>query len=805
MTDANEIIHALRLWFQAGDVFEVRVLDAVSADYRREHIESGYFDYEHISAVPEALKRLLSFRGVYVTVNPVNPDLLARAVNRLRPAGRNPTTADTDIVRRRWLLIDCDPRRASGVSSSNAEHESALAKAREIRNGLSSLGWADPIMNDSGNGAQLMYRIDLPADDGELVRRVIGEIAKASSEQVAIDTSVHNPARIWRLPGTMNCKGDSIPERPHRMARILEEPQDIVPVSREQMQDIVSYQSEDTQTDVPDDEWKHTMPAFDLDSWIAQYCPELGSPQPWKGGRKWIFPVCPFNEAHTNKSAVLIQEPSGAVAFKCHHNGCSGNDWRALRELREPGCCERHESTLPDVDISGILSQKPKNIPFVEIAEPVESSEPSWRKLGDGDVLKAIDGTLFGRLCRYFCSVSEPALPIAVGIAKSLTLCGAALSRPRSASPSAMAKMRAQGNIAGQIGIGPLLGLNMIDTGGGQIPNFYSILVAPSSSGKDIGGLLEQLAARHEWYIGDAGSAEGLADAFIKLPNGILSISELQPWLDVKCWQHNAVPFLTKAFNKGFFKSSFSSRNGHGNIRAADYCYPNILACVQPDVLRKITDKSDLENGFLGRFLFARMVHVLCQPNCFDLQKTIDEMSLLLEAFKRKEGIIHIEKGYSASLGKMFSEKAPEEIDFTWKRLINEYYPRFAFLLSLTDDPATQRCETELKNIDWERAEQLVLWFFANAERLLLNIEDRNVDSRIRARETLLEKVCRKIQRLDRGNGVTIRDISVSGIRNSNAKERRDAISELIDRGIVVPLGDGRYRIDHCPPEWSDN
>ena len=342
---------------------------SVSADYRREHIESGYFDYEHISAVPEALKRLLSFRGVYVTVNPVNPDLLARAVNRLRPAGRNPTTADTDIVRRRWLLIDCDPRRASGVSSSNSEHESALAKAREIRDGLSSLGWADPIMTDSGNGAQLMYRIDLPANDGELVRRVIGEIAKASSEQVAIDTSVHNPARIWRLPGTMNCKGDSIPERPHRMARILEEPQDIVSVSREQMQDIVSHQSEDTQTDVPDDDWKHTMPAFDLDSWIAQYCPELGSPQPWKGGRKWIFPVCPFNEAHANKSAVLIQEPSGAVAFKCHHNGCSGNDWRALRELREPGCYDRREEANSDVDLSGIL--KPNRIEKQEKEAPL--------------------------------------------------------------------------------------------------------------------------------------------------------------------------------------------------------------------------------------------------------------------------------------------------------------------------------------------------------------------------------------------------------------------------------------------------
>ena len=369
MTDANEITHALRLWFQAGDVFEVRVLDAVSADYRREHIESGYFDYEHISAIPEALKRLLSFRGVYVTVNPVNPDLLARAVNRLRPAGRNPTTADTDIVRRRWLLIDCDPRRASGVSSSNSEHDFALAKAREIRDGLSSLGWPKPVLTDSGNGAQLMYRIDLPADDGELVRRVIGEIAKASSEQVAIDTSVHNPARIWRLPGTMNCKGDSIPERPHRMARILDEPQDIVPVSREQMQDIVSYQNEAPLVDVPDDDWKHTMPAFDLDSWIAQYCPELGSPQSWKGGRKWIFPVCPFNEAHTNKSAVLIQEPSGAVAFKCHHNGCSGNDWRALRELREPGCYDRREEANSDVDLSGIL--KPNRIEKQEKEAPL--------------------------------------------------------------------------------------------------------------------------------------------------------------------------------------------------------------------------------------------------------------------------------------------------------------------------------------------------------------------------------------------------------------------------------------------------
>ena len=58
MTDANEITHALRLWFQAGDVFEVRVLDAVSADWMRPHTESGYFDYEHIPDAAAAIGKL---------------------------------------------------------------------------------------------------------------------------------------------------------------------------------------------------------------------------------------------------------------------------------------------------------------------------------------------------------------------------------------------------------------------------------------------------------------------------------------------------------------------------------------------------------------------------------------------------------------------------------------------------------------------------------------------------------------------------------------------------------------------------
>ena len=368
-SDKESIISALKLWFRKGDVFEIRVLDAVSTGWMRPHMESGYFDYEHIPDAADAICRLRAYRGAYATVNPVNPDLLARACNRLRGITREATTSDSDILARRWLLIDCDPKRVSGVSSSDAEHEAAITMACKIRAGLAASGWPDPILLDSGNGAQMMYRIDLPVADGDLVQRCIAGIATAGDDKVDVDLTVFNPARIWRIPGTMNCKGDDVPSRPHRMARVLSVPEKRGVVTPEQMEIAASWKDAPPAaetTSLPSDGVQATtslpreVSEFDLDAWIARFCPELGEPQVWKDGRKWVFPVCPFNDAHRNRSAVLIQHSNGAIAFRCHHNSCTGNDWRKLRELRDPGCYERRESTLPDVDISGILVQKPK-------------------------------------------------------------------------------------------------------------------------------------------------------------------------------------------------------------------------------------------------------------------------------------------------------------------------------------------------------------------------------------------------------------------------------------------------------------
>jgi hypothetical protein len=81
-------------------------------------------------------------RAVCVTLNEVNPALLARATNRVRKVYKEPTTSDTDILRRRWLPLDFDPVRPSGVSSTDEEKRVALLRAREVRDYLEASGVA---------------------------------------------------------------------------------------------------------------------------------------------------------------------------------------------------------------------------------------------------------------------------------------------------------------------------------------------------------------------------------------------------------------------------------------------------------------------------------------------------------------------------------------------------------------------------------------------------------------------------------------------------------------------------------------
>lgn len=203
-----------------GGVHEVRILNG-----GRDGTVSGYFDCAEKLA-RAAIRYDGMVVGIYMTLNPCNPALLARAANRLVTRVRT-TTSDVDIIRRRWLYVDLDPVRPAGISSTRNEHGSAITTACGIEDDLRGYGFPRPVICDSGNGTHMLYRIDAPNNPEitERIKRILSVIAAhLAPTDVACDLAVFNAARIVRLYGTLTRKGDSTPDRPHRRSRILDIP-----------------------------------------------------------------------------------------------------------------------------------------------------------------------------------------------------------------------------------------------------------------------------------------------------------------------------------------------------------------------------------------------------------------------------------------------------------------------------------------------------------------------------------------------------------------------------------------------------
>jgi hypothetical protein len=207
------------LWLP-GSVYELRILGGGRG------VVSGYFD--DAEAFAKAATSWSGKANVFWTINPVRPDLLGRAANRLREFTRgNETTSDADIVRRRWLPIDIDPIRPAGVAATHREHCLALAMVGRIADFMASKGFPEPVEMDSGNGGYLLYPESLPNNEEArpVVKRCLQALSsKFDSATARVDTSTYNASRIMRVPGTLNCKGDPTLERPHRLAILTSYP-----------------------------------------------------------------------------------------------------------------------------------------------------------------------------------------------------------------------------------------------------------------------------------------------------------------------------------------------------------------------------------------------------------------------------------------------------------------------------------------------------------------------------------------------------------------------------------------------------
>jgi P4 family phage/plasmid primase-like protien len=269
---------------------------------------------------------------------------------------------DDDIERYTSLPIDYDSKRPGKVSATHAEKEHAHAGARELYNYFKNLG-IDSTVIDSGSGFYVLPPIDLlnTPENRDLIARAIGGLKakfyrKSSEGLVAkVDSTAVNPSRVFGLTGTMNAKGDSTPDRPHRPRLLLRAGSRAVLLSVAQLEEMASWipkseRPSPAPTDTPDKKGPFTFDnveqlfkdlekrtekldrSFDFDDDHASTGRKLTR------GPGWLV-RCPHDSEHSNGgeeldgSTVVWMTPRGFPIFHCSHDGaddmpCNKMGWR---------------------------------------------------------------------------------------------------------------------------------------------------------------------------------------------------------------------------------------------------------------------------------------------------------------------------------------------------------------------------------------------------------------------------------------------------------------------------------------------
>jgi hypothetical protein len=337
--DRGDIIRTWQTFREPGEVTELRCLGKEIAA-----IQGYYNDPKAFATACIALQDERA-EGYYFVLNPVNEDLFSRAANTYVKRGKLKGTTGADIITRKWLPIDCDSERKAGISATDEEHEAALQKAQDVQKYLSAQGWPVPVQGDSGNGAHLVYRINLPNDDESttLVTLFLKALAtRFTDEAVKIDTAVFDPNRIWKIYGTTARKGSNTTKRPHRLARIVAVPNKIGIVTKDQIEAIIRLNPP------KDDEVNNAEPVRkysksnghidDMGKWLTEHGITWEKTKAaHKNGLMYVMkcPVCGNTDNSCEVSAY--PPPKDGYHATCHHETCTVKSWADFRKKVEPG------------------------------------------------------------------------------------------------------------------------------------------------------------------------------------------------------------------------------------------------------------------------------------------------------------------------------------------------------------------------------------------------------------------------------------------------------------------------------------
>lgn len=314
-------------------IVELRALHVPTTQGPRT-LSGFYTDHDQMTEDAATLSERAA-HGVYFTPQPLKPDLLGTDPNVISIASRGSLARDVDVLGMRWLLIDIDPEREAGRSSTTAEKTQAAVVLRAVTLYLQREEWPAPLIGDSGNGYHLMFLVD--GLEPEKARAILASLAFLfDNEHAKIDQKVFNPSRIWKVYGTIARKGPNTADRPHRKAELFEKEGGTAPVPPDLLDKLASL------LPATGDKTRGA-PTGALERYILDHFPQARGPETWqRRGRRWIFDVCPWDSTHTDRSAYIIQFGDGGIAAGCLHKRCEGAQttdkgsslgWRSLQKL----------------------------------------------------------------------------------------------------------------------------------------------------------------------------------------------------------------------------------------------------------------------------------------------------------------------------------------------------------------------------------------------------------------------------------------------------------------------------------------
>ncbi|MBP5586976.1 MAG: hypothetical protein J6Y92_11565 [Lentisphaeria bacterium] len=439
---------------------------------------------------------------------------------------------------------------------------------------------------------------------------------------------------------------------------------------------------------------------------------------------------------------------------------------------------------------------KDNNLLPTPTVDSQETTAPAfWRSVTDADVRQAISGSYLGTICHVLEKNYTPSAPLPLILLQSMLLMSVALTHKHDylmdeengewdEQPSLLCDGPEESFELAPAHLSRLY----INTGLGNVPNIYALIVAPSGAGKGLGNL-HLIKSLGYVEVTNGSSLEGVKDAAIMNPHVLISLQEFGLLLQGKGYKDTFKKGLTDMFNAGCFTDALSARS-RKEVRTVEWFYSSVYASVQPEVLRAAGRSLDIAQGIFSRFLIgylspqdAEYDFNPCNP---DQLRDLQKLQIGLCRISTLAGVVQVPNAhYNTDFSGPIRPLIDKRMIPVLLRYANEYLPRIALMLAIPSTVGDVVELPELTDDHFQRATTVLHRILTMAEAALGSLTD--LEGRSRLQEENLGKMARLLKRLSIKNPrITMADISrCSSGTGWDSKTREGLLNEMIQRGWI--------------------